>query len=113
MVAVIAACSSPRGSPAPAPIASLLAVGESIYYRGAYDSARTLWVGALDRARGTADTAGEARLLTWLGLVAWRQGDYPTARRLGEQALALKLRLKLTQDLFKSYNALGLLAWNE
>jgi CHAT domain-containing protein/tetratricopeptide (TPR) repeat protein len=124
-VALFAACSQTRGSPGPeaargaparlavAPLQSLLAVGESIYYRGAYDSARVLWVGALDRARTARDTAVEARLVTWLGLVAWRQGDYATARRLGEQALALKVRLNLTQDLFKSYNALGLLAWNE
>jgi len=124
-VVLLAACSQTRGSPGPeaaraaparvavAPLESLLAVGESTYYRGAYDSARVLWLGALDRARAAGDGAVEARLVTWLGLVAWRKGDYASARRLGEQALALKLRLKLTQDLFKSYNALGLLAWNE
>jgi CHAT domain-containing protein/tetratricopeptide (TPR) repeat protein len=55
----------------------------------------------------------EARALTWLGLTAWRKGDYRTARRLGEDALALKQRLARQADLFKSYNALGLLAWNE
>ena len=92
---------------------SVLAVGESIYYRGEYDQARTVWGNALARARVRGDSTDTARLLTWLGLVAWRQGDYPGARQLGEQALALKLRLHLTQDFFKSYNALGLLAWNE
>ena len=124
-IVVVAASSDSRGSPGPAagrgvparvaaaPLTSLLAVGESIYYRGQYDSARALWLGGLDRARTAGDSAAEARLLTWLGLVAWRHGDYATARRLGEQALALKVRLNLTQDLFKSYNALGLLAWNE
>ncbi|HEX4628309.1 MAG TPA: tetratricopeptide repeat protein, partial [Gemmatimonadales bacterium] len=98
---------------AAAPLESLLAVGEGTYYRGQYDSVRVLWLGALDRARELRDSVAEARLITWLGLVAWRQGDYKTARRLGEQALALKLQLNLRQQLFKSYNALGLLAWNE
>ena len=115
-LAILAACSQSSSSPGAeaargAPVR--VAVAESIYYRGAYDSARVLWLGALERARTAADTALEARLLTWLGLVAWRQGDYRTARRLGEQALALKVKHNLKQDLFKSYNALGLLAWNE
>ena len=119
LVLLAAGACSPSARPrAPArvvaaPPESALAVGESIYYRGQYDSARTLWAGALDRARAVPDSAAEARLLTWLGLVAWRQGAYAASRQLGEQALALKQRLHLTHDLFKSYNALGLLAWNE
>jgi CHAT domain-containing protein/tetratricopeptide (TPR) repeat protein len=67
----------------------------------------------LSEGRAAHDSVAEARALTWLGLVAWRQGDYREARRLGEEALALKRRLALQTDLFKSYNALGLLAWNE
>lgn len=92
---------------------SLIAQGERIYLRGAYDTARTVWTGALDRSRASHDSLGEARTLTWLGLAAWRQGDYGTARTLGEAALELKGRLARDADLFKSYNALGLLAWNE
>jgi CHAT domain-containing protein/tetratricopeptide (TPR) repeat protein len=92
---------------------SLIARGEAVYLRGAYDSAEQLWTASLARSRSAADTLGEARTLTWLGLVAWRQGDYGRARRLGESALGLKRRLAREADLFKSYNALGLLAWNE
>jgi CHAT domain-containing protein/tetratricopeptide (TPR) repeat protein len=113
---IFAACSqssSSSGAEAARAAPIHVAVAESIYYRGAYDSARVLWLGALERARASGDLAVEARVLTWLGLVAWRQGDYRSARRLGEAALTLKLKHNFKQDLFKSYNALGLLAWNE
>jgi CHAT domain-containing protein/Tfp pilus assembly protein PilF len=92
---------------------ALLSVAESTYFRGAYDSARTIWSGVVRDARAAADPAAEARALTWLGLAAWKQGDYPEASRLGEEALALKLRFRLEGELYKSYNALGLVAWNE
>jgi tetratricopeptide (TPR) repeat protein len=90
-----------------------IAQGERIYLRGAYDTARAVWIDALDRSRSLHDSLAEARTLTWLGLAAWRQGDYRTAHRLGEAALELKRRLARDADLFRSYNALGLLAWNE
>jgi CHAT domain-containing protein/tetratricopeptide (TPR) repeat protein len=92
---------------------SLIAKGEAVYLRGAYDTAQQLWSDALTRSRAAADTLAEARALTWLGLAAWRQGDYQAARGLGESALRIKRGLARDADLFKSYNALGLLAWNE
>jgi len=46
-------------------------------------------------------------------LTAYRQGRFADAKLLGEQALAIKIRLGLKKDLFKSYNALGLLAHDE
>lgn len=92
---------------------SIIAQGESVYLRGSFDTAQLLWIGVLDRIRTTHDSAREARVLTWLGLTAYRRGDYSRARALGEQALALKLRARLRGDLSRSYNALGLLAWNE
>jgi CHAT domain-containing protein len=52
-------------------------------------------------------------VLTWLGLAAYRQGDYTRARQIGEQALAIKLRARHGDELSRSYNALGLVAWNE
>jgi hypothetical protein len=88
---------------------SLLALGEQVYLRSEFDSATTLWTSALARSRTLKESAAEARSLTWLGLAAWRRGDYRAARRLGEEALALKRRWALDADLFKSYNALGLL----
>jgi tetratricopeptide (TPR) repeat protein len=105
----VAARNSP---PTSDPGAGLVSVGESTYWAGNYDSARTLWRGALRRARDAGDKTSEARIITWLGLASWRKGDYKDARKQGESALALKLRLHLDADLFKSYNALGLLAWN-
>jgi len=95
------------------PAESLLTLGEGIYLRGGYDTARAVWSAALARSRAHGDSASVARALTWLGLAAWRTGDYRSARRLGEEALALKRRWALRTDLSKSYNALGLLAWNE
>lgn len=92
---------------------SLLARGESAYVHGQFDSARAYWRIARTRAHAAEDARGESRALTSLGLAAYRLGDYPEARSLGEKALALKLRAGMKADLFKSYNALGLLAWNE
>lgn len=92
---------------------SMLAAGEAVYLLGHFDSARTLWLSALADARARRDSALEGRLLTWLGLAAYRTGDYAKASRLGEQALQVKLRAGLTADLAQSYNALGLLAWNQ
>jgi CHAT domain-containing protein len=91
----------------------MLAAGEGVYLLGRFDSARTLWLSALADARARRDSALEGRLLTWLGLAAYRTGDYAKASRLGEQALQVKLRAGLTADLAQSYNALGLLAWNQ
>lgn len=105
--------SAPPVSPLAPSDDSILAVGESVYLRGQFDSARGPWQPALRRARAAHDSLLEARLLTWLGLAAYRQGNYPEAHRLGEDALALKSRLGSAVELSRSYNALGLLAWNE
>ena len=92
---------------------AIIAAAESVYLRGEFDSASTLWLHALPTLRAARDSAREARVLTWLGLAAYRTGEYRKARELGEQALALKLHLASPADLARSYNALGLLAWNE
>jgi CHAT domain-containing protein/tetratricopeptide (TPR) repeat protein len=89
-----------------------MATAEQIYWRGEFDSARVVWRSALQH-RAPADSVTEPRVLTWLGLAAYRQGDYEQARGLGEQALSLKLARKLDGELPRSYNALGLIAWNE
>ena len=102
-----------RGSPAgTSRVDSLLALGDSVY-RESPDSARRIWTLALSAARQAADSPGIARALTGIGQAARLLGDFHTARRLGEQALALKVHLDLQPDLFRSYNALALLAWQE
>ncbi|HKW48897.1 MAG TPA: tetratricopeptide repeat protein, partial [Gemmatimonadaceae bacterium] len=92
---------------------SLIALGEQIYRREEYDSARLFLLPVAARSRASGDSASEARALTWLGLAAWRLGDYTRAREEQERALKLKLALGLERDLWRSYNGLGLVAWNE
>ena len=93
--------------------ASTLALAESLYAAGAHESAGPLFQVVLNAARERTDEPAEARVLTWLGLNAYRLGESDQARRLGREALQLKLRLGLKEDLFASYNALGLLAYQE
>jgi len=90
---------------------ALVTVAESTYYRAEFDSARALLEEAIRRAPD--DSTTQARALTWMGLTAYRQTDYAAAQTFGERALALKLRHGLESDLFRSYNALGLLALAE
>jgi CHAT domain-containing protein len=95
------------------PAESLRPAGLERYDREEYDSARSIWEVELRRARDRADSVAEARVLMWLGLANWRLDDYAAARRHGEASLALKQRLDLRAELSQSFNALGLLAWNE
>ncbi|HTJ24407.1 MAG TPA: CHAT domain-containing tetratricopeptide repeat protein [Gemmatimonadaceae bacterium] len=91
---------------------SLLALGDSVY-RESPDRARRAWSSALSLAKAERDSGAMARALTGLGQTARQFGNYEEARRLGEQALGLKLRLHMNRELARSYNALGLLAWDE
>lgn len=90
---------------------SVLGLGESAYRRSEYDSASSLLREGRAIGRTSGDSSAVARGDTWLGLTAWKQGNFARARALGESALAMKVRLDLKADLFRSYNALGLLAW--
>jgi CHAT domain-containing protein/tetratricopeptide (TPR) repeat protein len=92
---------------------SLIASGEPLYWDGDFEGAREVFQDAHDRAFAAGDSAARASALTWLGLAAFRLGEYDEARSLGERALALKLRLDLIDQLPRSYNALGLLALSE
>lgn len=92
---------------------SLIAAGEPLYWDGDFEGARDVFRAAHDRAVAAGDSAARASALTWLGLAAFRLGEHDEARSLGESALALKLRLGLTDQLPRSYNALGLLALSE
>ena len=62
-------------------------------------------------ALASGDSSAVARADTWLGFTAWKQGKGARARSVGEAALAMKIRLGLKADLFRSYNQLGLVAW--
>ena len=90
---------------------SLFDAAETIYFSGAYDSARVLLTDLRERARHQGASAAEARALTWVGLVAYRVGEYSEATEVGQEALDLKLRNHLDDQLARSYNALGLVAW--
>lgn len=89
--------------------AALLALGDSQYFNADYDSARVTYLRVAGSAGAQGDSATAARALTNLGLVAWKVGQFDSAKAIGERALALKLRLGLNKDLAKSFNALGLL----
>ena len=75
-----------------------LYASEERYRRQAYDSAQAIWRVEIVRARGAADAPAEARARMWLGLAAWRLGDYAVARIEGEHSLALKRRLGLDAE---------------
>lgn len=80
-----------------------------LYRRAEYDSARTLLSLALEVTVADDDSASEARILTILSLTANRTADYDDARVFGERSLEIKLTLGLNDELWNSYNALGLL----
>lgn len=92
---------------------SVFAIAEAVYYSGEFDSAAVLLRGVRARAEREGEVAAEARALTWIGLAHWRLGEHGEARRVGEAALELKRQHALTNQYFRSYNALGLLAWTE
>ena len=124
---LLVACSAPRDaattSPAstvravaapgelapPSGVDSLLRLADSVYPQ-APDSSTVFFTLALERAGALGDSANVARSLTGLGQAARQTGDFPASRELSERALALKLRLGMRADLFRSYNTLGLLA---
>jgi CHAT domain-containing protein len=121
LLVCVAACESPpqgrastnvRRDSTSAAIADLLTRADSIYQES-HDSAAVLWRGALRLADSTRDSISMARALTGLGQAARFGLDLKEARALGERALALKLRLGMRADLSRSYNSLGLVAWDE
>jgi CHAT domain-containing protein len=95
------------------PAESLRVAGEERYRRQEYDSARAIWHVELARAEAVADSPAAARVRMWLGLAAWRLGDFKSARSDGERSLAMKRQLHMDAELARSFNALGLLAWDE
>ena len=95
------------------PVESLLVAAQERYGRQAYDSAAEILRVEIARTSAARDAAEQARARMWLGMAAWRLGDYDAARREGEKSLAMKRELHLVPEMSRSFNALGLLAWNE
>jgi len=91
-------------------ISDLLARADGIF-RESSDSAASLWQAARKLADSAHDSVSLARALTGLGQAARLRLDLQQARALGDEALAIKLKLGLRDDLFRSYNSLGLVAW--
>ena len=87
--------------------------GQAAYARGDYADAIDPWQRALAAVREDGDRETEARILTSLGLAAWRLGDYERARAWGEEAVRVEVRHDLDALLPRSYNALGLLTWEQ
>lgn len=95
------------------PFDSLFAAAQDVYFSGEYDSAAVLLQGIYQAARREGAVPHQARALTWVGLAHYRLADYRAAQRISEEALAFKLRHRLVDQYARSYNALGLIAWNE
>jgi CHAT domain-containing protein len=89
---------------------SLLIEGQQHYGAQDYDAAADSWERGLAAARSARDAFSEARLLMWLGIRAWKVGDFAEARVLGEESLRLKVREGMAAELSRSYNTLGLVA---
>ncbi|HUE95410.1 MAG TPA: tetratricopeptide repeat protein, partial [Longimicrobiaceae bacterium] len=66
---------------------SMIASGEPLYWDGDFEGAREIWRTAQAHAVSVGDSAAIASSLTWLGLAAFRLGEYEDARSLGEEAL--------------------------
>ncbi|MFW6039905.1 MAG: tetratricopeptide repeat protein, partial [Gemmatimonadota bacterium] len=93
---------------------SLFALGRATYDAQGLAAARAIWEFGLERARSApagSEAANEARLLTWLGLVAYDIGDYERAERLEHEALAIERAHGLGEHLPVTFNALVLIAW--
>lgn len=90
---------------------SLLSAGREKYQQQDFAGARSFWLAALPRAQ--KNTRGEADLYTWLGLSSWRLGDLDSARVWQKRAIEIKSGLGRPNDLWRSYNALGLLVLDE
>ncbi len=104
---------SSRATVDPATLRDLLSHARGLYEHSDFDSARTILSAVARVARVASDSVAEAEALTGLGILAWEEADYAEAKRLGEEALAIKQRHGMRGLLPRSYRALGLVAWDE
>ncbi|MGH7584650.1 MAG: CHAT domain-containing protein [Gemmatimonadales bacterium] len=104
---------APPDSAPPAGLDSLMAAADSLHQEGEYEQARVAWVTGLQLVQAGLDVVSEARILTSLGLAEWRLGDYEGARAHADQARTLLESKALRTTLPRTYNALGLIAWDQ
>ena len=103
---------SARGAGSPR-VTEIVRAGESLYWSGELDSAGVLFRDGLAAAELAGDSLAQARVLTWLGLTAFRSGRLEEGRARGVAALALTLRIGDPEEVFRATNLLGLLAWRQ
>jgi len=84
-----------------------------LYAAGDYQRAREAWSAGLDLIQPDSDIAAEARILTSLGLTDWRLGDYTSAWSRTAEARAILEANGPRNLLPRTYNALGLIAWDQ
>ncbi len=113
-IAAIGGCGRPAPALRVAMTDSLFEAGAALYRTLQYDSARTVWTVGLGRARGSGDSAGQARFSTELGRANWRLSSLAEARTHFERAIGLDTVLGLGDSLLaRSLNGLGLVAKDE
>jgi len=91
---------------------SLIQVGDSLYQDGQYAAANATWTSVMLLVRQAGAPATEARLLTSAGLARWRLGEYDSAWALVDEARRLEEAQRLDALMPRTYNALGLIAWD-
>lgn len=115
------ACRSPEGGTVseraaqtvPSTVDSRIQLGRALHRRGRFDSSRAVLIPLVDQAKAVGDSLTAAKALTVLGVASRLEGDYRAADSLQREALALKLALGAEDEFASSYNALGLLAWDQ
>lgn len=99
------------------PATLAIARGESLYFRGEIDSARTHWRTVLVRSERDADSASIANTITWLAIADWKEGKLATARATAERALVLRAAASTAsgaaREAWRTHNVLGLVDWHE
>jgi len=104
---------APSGLYSPGPADSLLAEADRVYAEADYEGAADTWSRAVERARTVGDSATEARALIGLALARYNLGELEEARDRGEEALGVQLRHGIRHLLPRTYNAIGLMAWQQ
>lgn len=93
-------------------IDSLLRRADSVFIVSS-ENAEPIWRRVVLLADSSRNDSAKVRALSGLAAVARRRQEFVDAKHLGEEALALALRAGVRAELSRSYNVLGLIAWDE